>query len=137
MRFRHLGNSGLKISEITYGNWLTHGSQVEEDAAKACVQAALDEGITTFDTADAYAGTKAEAVLGRALEGVARDSVEIFTKVYWPTGKGPNNRGLSILVYKDLHDFCRRVSRDVIIGQATRLGKPMRQYFVLVRGAVT
>jgi len=95
MEFRHLGRSGLMISEIAYGNWLTHGSQVEEDAALACVRAALDEGITTFDTADVYAGTKAEAVLGRALKGQRRESLEIFTKVFWPTGDGRNDRGLS------------------------------------------
>ena len=69
MEFRRLGRSGLNISEIAYGNWLTHGGQVEEDAAFACVRAALDAGITTFDTADVYAGTRAEAVLGRALQG--------------------------------------------------------------------
>ena len=68
MEYRRLGRSGLVISEIAYGNWITHGSQVEEDAARECVAAALDEGITTFDTADAYAGTRAEAVLGRALD---------------------------------------------------------------------
>jgi aryl-alcohol dehydrogenase-like predicted oxidoreductase len=78
---RFLGNSGLKISEITYGNWLTHGSQVENDAAKACVRAALDVGITSFDTADVYANTRAETVLGEALEGQRRASLEIFTKV--------------------------------------------------------
>ena len=71
MEYRHLGRSGLKISEIAYGNWITHGSQVEEEAAVACVAAALDEGITTFDTADVYAGTRAEEVLGRALHGRA------------------------------------------------------------------
>jgi aryl-alcohol dehydrogenase-like predicted oxidoreductase len=95
MEFRHLGRSGLLISEIAYGNWLTHGSQVEEDAALACVRAALDAGITTYDTADVYAGTKAEAVLGRALAGERRDGLEIFTKVFWPTGPGRNDRGLS------------------------------------------
>ncbi len=96
MHFRHLGRSGLKISEITYGNWLTHGSQVENDAAAACVRAALDNGITSFDTADAYANTVAESVLGDALKGERRQSLEIFTKVYWPTGpKGPNDTGLS------------------------------------------
>ena len=94
MEFRHLGRSGLKISEIAYGNWITHGSQVEEDAAKACVAAALDEGITTFDTADVYAGTRAEEVLGRALHGIRRESVEIFTKAFWPTGSGVNDLGL-------------------------------------------
>ncbi len=95
MEHRHLGRSGLKISEIAYGNWITHGSQVEEDAARACVAAALDEGITTFDTADVYAGTKAEEVLGRALKGQRRAGLEIFTKVFWPTGPGMNDRGLS------------------------------------------
>lgn len=96
MDFRYLGNSGLKISEITYGNWLTHGSQVENDVATQCVHAALDVGITTFDTADVYANTKAETVLGEALKGQRRQSVEIFTKVYWPTGPGgPNDVGLS------------------------------------------
>ena len=73
MEHRHLGKSGLKISEITYGNWITHGSQVEEDAARQCVAAALDEGITSFDTADVYAGPRAEAVMGRALAGVRRE----------------------------------------------------------------
>ncbi|BDZ63455.1 aldo/keto reductase family protein [Agromyces mangrovi Wang et al. 2018] len=96
MEFRYLGNSGLKISEITYGNWLTHGSQVENDTALRCVRAALDAGITTFDTADVYANTAAETVLGEALRGERRQSLEIFTKVYFPTGpKGHNDTGLS------------------------------------------
>lgn len=95
MRFRRLGASGLKISEISYGNWLTHGSQVEEEQARACVHAALDAGITTFDTADVYAQGAAEEVLGRALAGQRRESLEIFSKVYWPMGPGPNDRGLS------------------------------------------
>lgn len=96
MEFRYLGNSGLKISEITYGNWLTHGSQIENDIATQCVRAALDAGISTFDTADVYANTKAETVLGEALKGERRESLEIFTKVYWPTGPGgKNDTGLS------------------------------------------
>ncbi len=96
MDFRYLGRSGLKISEITYGNWLTHGSQVENDVATQCVRAALDAGISTFDTADVYANTKAETVLGEALKGERRESLEIFTKVYWPTGpRGHNDTGLS------------------------------------------
>src|SRR3954464_14709557 len=96
MEHRHLGRSGMLVSEISYGNWITHGSQVEEEQALACVRAALDLGITTFDTADVYANTKAESVLGRALEGQRRESLEIFTKVYWPTGPaGPNDSGLS------------------------------------------
>jgi aryl-alcohol dehydrogenase-like predicted oxidoreductase len=85
----------MYVSEISYGNWITHGSQVEQDAAIKCVKTALDVGITTFDTADAYAGTRAETVLGKALKGVRRESYELFTKVYWPTGDGKNDRGLS------------------------------------------
>ncbi|MBB1510230.1 aldo/keto reductase family protein [Tessaracoccus sp. MC1756] len=96
MKYRYLGNSGLKVTEIIYGNWLTHGSQVENDAASACVRAALDNGITTFDTADTYANTVAEQVLGEALKGERRESLEILTKVYWPIGpKGANDAGLS------------------------------------------
>jgi aryl-alcohol dehydrogenase-like predicted oxidoreductase len=96
MKYRYLGNSGLKISEITYGNWLTHGSQVENDIATQCVRAALDAGISTFDTADVYANTMAETVLGDALTGERRQSLEIFTKVFGATGpKGHNDVGLS------------------------------------------
>ena len=95
MEYRRLGSSGMYVSEISYGNWITHGSQVESEAAIKCVRTALDVGITTLDTADVYAGTKAESVLGKALKGVRRESYELFTKVYWPTGEGKNDRGLS------------------------------------------
>ena len=95
MEYRRLGNSGMYVSEIAYGNWITHGSQMETEAAAKCVRAALDVGITTFDTADVYAGTKAEVVLANALKGVRRESYELFTKVYFPTGTGKNDRGLS------------------------------------------
>jgi aryl-alcohol dehydrogenase-like predicted oxidoreductase len=115
VEFRRLGRSGLTISEIAYGNWLTHGGQVEEDAAQACVRAALDEGITTFDTADVYAATRAESVLGRALSGERREGLEIFTKVYWPTGPGRNDRGLS---RKHITESCnaslRRLQTDYV-----------------------
>ena len=115
MEYRALGRSGLKISEIAYGNWITHGSQVEEDAARACVQAALDAGVTTFDTADVYAGTRAEQVLSRALHGVRRESIEIFTKVYWPTGPGPNDRGLSRKhIMESAHASLRRLQTDYL-----------------------
>ena len=95
MEYRRLGNTGMYVSEIAYGNWITHGNQVEVAAANACVKAAFDAGITTFDTADVYAGTKAEAILGKALKGIKRESYELFTKVYFPTGTGKNDRGLS------------------------------------------
>ncbi|WP_297081999.1 aldo/keto reductase family protein [uncultured Demequina sp.] len=96
INYRYLGNSGLKITELTYGNWLTHASQVANEQAAACVRAALDVGISSFDTADVYANTAAETVLGDILKGERRESLEIFTKVYWPTGPGgANDTGLS------------------------------------------
>ncbi|MET8146821.1 aldo/keto reductase family protein [Actinoplanes sp. NPDC049668] len=115
MEFRHLGRSGLMVSEIAYGNWITHGSQVEEEAAAKCVKAALDVGITTFDTADVYAGTRAEEVLGRALKGERREGLEIFTKVYWPTGPGPNDRGLSRKhIMESINGSLRRLQVDYV-----------------------
>lgn len=112
MEIRNLGASGLKISAISYGNWLTHGSQVEEDAALACVRQALDEGITTFDTADVYANTAAESVLGKALAGERREGLEIFTKVYFPTGPGKHND----------HGLSRKHISESIDASLTRLG---------------
>ena len=116
MEFRYLGNSGLKISEITYGNWLTHGSQVENEVAIACVHAALDAGITSFDTADVYANTVAESVLGEALDGQRRESIEIFTKVYWPTGPGgPNDCGLSRKhIMESINGSLKRLRTDYV-----------------------
>ena len=105
----------MYVSEIAYGNWITHGSQVEEDAAIKCVKAALTEGITTFDTADVYAGTRAETVLGKALKGVKRESYELFTKVYWPTGTGKNDRGLSRKhIMESVHASLKRLGTDHI-----------------------
>src|SRR5918998_2924461 len=115
MEFRRLGRSGMKVSEISYGNWLTHGSQVEADQATACVREALDVGITTFDTADVYAQTRAESVLGEALEGVRRESYELFTKVYWPTGPGRNDRGLSRKhIHESINGSLRRLQTDYV-----------------------
>ena len=122
MEHRRLGGSGLWVSEISYGNWLTHASQIAEEAATACVHAALDAGITTFDTADVYAQTGAEAVLGRALAGQRRDGLEILTKVYWPTGSGPNDRGLSRKhIARSCEGSLRRLQTDYIdVSQAHR-----------------
>lgn len=79
MEYRRLGSTGMYVSEIAYGNWITHGSQVEQEAAIKCVKTAFDLGITTFDTADVYAGTRAETVLGKALK---RDSQRIVRTLY-------------------------------------------------------
>ncbi|MFM8522817.1 MAG: aldo/keto reductase family protein [Actinomycetota bacterium] len=113
MEYRRLGSSGMYVSEITYGNWITHGSQVEQEAAIKCVRAAFDNGITTFDTADVYAGTRAETVLGKALKGVRRESYELLTKVYWPTGPEKNDRGLSRKhIMESVHASLKRLKTD-------------------------
>jgi len=115
MEYRHLGRSGLMISEIAYGNWITHASQITEDAAHACVRAALDAGITTFDTADAYAETRAEEVLGRALAGQGRAGLEIFTKVFWDMGPGQNDRSLSRKhIMEGIDGSLRRLQTDYV-----------------------
>jgi len=116
VEFRYLGNSGLKVSEIIYGNWLTHASQVADEQATKTVHAALDAGITTFDTADAYANQAAEVVLGNALKGQRREGLEILTKVYWPVAeKGPNDVGLSRKhIFESLHGSLKRLQTDYI-----------------------
>ncbi len=116
VEYRYLGNSGLKVSDITYGNWLTHGSQVEKARAIETVHKALDLGITSFDTADVYANRAAERILGKALKGQRREDVEIFTKVYWPVGsKGANNCGLSRKhIFDALHSSLKNLKTDYV-----------------------
>jgi aryl-alcohol dehydrogenase-like predicted oxidoreductase len=144
MEFRYLGKSGMQISEITYGNWLTHGSQVENDVATQCVHAALDAGITSFDTADVYANGRAEEVLGAALKGQRRESLEIFTKVYWPVGPDPkskNDTGLSRKhIMESIDNSLRRLQTDYVdLYQAHRydtftpLEETMRAFADVVR----
>jgi aryl-alcohol dehydrogenase-like predicted oxidoreductase len=111
MHYRKLGNTGFKVTAVSYGNWITHGSQIDDDQSIKTVQAAYEHGITTFDTADVYAGTKAEAILGKALKGFRREGLEIFTKTYWPIGPGVNDRGLS-----------RKHIREACEGSLKRLG---------------
>jgi aryl-alcohol dehydrogenase-like predicted oxidoreductase len=95
MEFRRLGRSGLQVSEISLGNWISHTGKNAQETAIACVRAALDNGITTFDTADSYAESQAETLLGQALAHERRDALVVCTKVYYPTGDGRNDRGLS------------------------------------------
>ena len=141
MEFRRLGRSGLKVSEIAYGNWITHGGQVAEDAANACVRAALDAGITFFDTADVYALGRAEEVFGRALAGVRRSSYVLATKVFWPTGEAPTDQGLSRKhITESLHASLRRLQTDYVdlyqahrYDEETPLEETLRAFDDLVR----
>ncbi|MFC5184907.1 aldo/keto reductase family protein [Actinomadura harenae] len=141
MEFRRVGTSGLRVSEIVFGNWLTMDGQIDQDAQVACIQAALDAGITTFDTADVYSGGLAEEVLGRALRGVRRSSVEIATKLCLPVGDGPNDRGLSRKhVMESCHTSLRRLGTDYVdlyqahrFDEDTPLEETMRAFADLVR----
>ncbi len=141
MEYHHLGRSGLVVSALAYGNWITHGGQVEEETALACVHRALDLGITTFDTADVYAQGRAEEVLGHALRGQRRESLEILTKVYWPTGPGPNDRGLARKhIFESIDGSLRRLGTDYVdVYQAHRydgetpLEETLRAFDDLVR----
>ncbi|QYJ05539.1 aldo/keto reductase family protein [Nocardioides panacisoli] len=135
METRNLGASGMKVSALAYGNWITHGSQVAEDGAIACVRQALDEGITTFDTADVYANTAAETVLGKALAGERREGLEVFTKVYWPTGpRAHNDMGLSRKhILESIDGSLRRLGTDYVdLYQAHRFdhGTPLEETMV-------
>ena len=116
MEFRYLGRSGFKVSAVSYGNWVTHGSQLEAEQATACVRAALEAGITTFDTADVYANGRAESILGEALADERRESLEICTKVYFPTGpRGPNDTGLSRKhIHESINASLRRLKTDYV-----------------------
>lgn len=116
MGHARLGASGLKVSRVIYGNWLTHGSSADPAQALACVRTALDLGISTFDTADAYANTEAESLLGEALEHERRESLEILTKVYNPVGpRGHNDSGLSRKhIMEGINGSLRRLRTDYV-----------------------
>ncbi|MEU4471608.1 aldo/keto reductase family protein [Micromonospora sp. NPDC023888] len=115
MEYRQLGRSGLRVSAVAYGNWVTHGNQLDDDAAGACVAAALDAGITTFDTADRYAQGRAELALGRALSGVRRSSIELCTKVFLPVGPAANDSGLSRKhIIESCHASLSRLGTDYV-----------------------
>ena len=115
MEYRYLGGSGTRVSEIALGNWITHGGQVGDDAARACVHAALEEGINFFDTADVYEWGKAETVLGKILKGQERSSYVLATKVFFRTGHGPNDRGLSRKhIIESCHKSLKRLQTDYV-----------------------
>jgi aryl-alcohol dehydrogenase-like predicted oxidoreductase len=115
VKSRRLGNSGLRVSEVALGSWLTFGSSVEQGTTTRCVRRALDLGIHFLDTADVYMRGEAERHLGAALEGVPRRSYVLATKSFWPTGEGPNDRGLSRKhVVEALHDSLRFLRTDYV-----------------------
>ena len=142
MEYRNLGGAGVRVSEIALGNWITHGGQVGDDAARSCVEAALDEGINFFDTADVYARGKAEAVLGGILKGVRRSSYVLATKVFWSTGNTVNDQGLSRKhIIESCHASLQRLQTDYVdLYQAhrfdaeVRLEETLRAFEDLVRG---
>ncbi|HYY80675.1 MAG TPA: aldo/keto reductase family protein [Actinomycetes bacterium] len=115
MEYRRLGASGVKVSEIGLGSWLTYGVGVDAEVARRCVAAALDLGVTFFDTANAYGRGAAEQVVGEALAGQDRSSYVLATKVFFPMGDGPNDRGLSRKhVFEQCHASLRRLGTDYI-----------------------
>ncbi len=115
MQYRRLGRSGVKVSAISLGSWITYGGTVAAEVATSCVRAALDAGINHFDTADVYQGGAAEELLRQALKDVPRSSLVLATKVFWPTGDGPNDRGTSRKhLFESLERSLRRLGTDYV-----------------------
>lgn len=134
MHYRRLGRSGLKVSEISLGSWITFGAQVDQEAVNDLVHAAYEQGINFFDCADAYANGLAETLLGKAVSDLPREALVISSKVFWPTMPGPNGRGLSRkhvmesvnaslrrlgIEYLDLY-FCHRYDPDSPLEEVAR-----------------
>ncbi len=115
MEYRRLGRSGVRVSTVALGSWLTFGSSVDQAVTTACTRRAIEKGVHFIDTADVYGRGDAERALGVALEGVPRRSVFLGTKSFWPTGEGPNDRGLSRKhVFEALHDSLRNLRTDYV-----------------------
>jgi len=134
MHYRRLGRSGLKVSEISLGAWITFGDQIDDKISSDLIHAAYDQGINFFDNADIYANGQAESVMGRAIKDLSRESLVISSKVFWPTMPGPNGRGLSRkhivesvnaslkrmgFEYFDLY-FCHRYDPDTPVEEVVR-----------------
>jgi len=96
MNYRQLGRSGIRLSELSLGSWITYGNQVDNDTARQCIQAAYDVGVNFFDSAEGYADGQAETVMGKVLKetGWQRESYVVSTKIFWG-GAGVNDTGLS------------------------------------------
>lgn len=115
MHYRRLGRSGLKVSEISLGSWVTFGAQIDDNIAGDLIRAAFDRGINFFDNADIYARGKAEEVMGKAIKGINREELVISSKVFWPTMEGPNGRGLSRKhITESIHASLKRLDTDYV-----------------------
>ncbi|MFQ5680304.1 MAG: aldo/keto reductase family protein [Gemmatimonadota bacterium] len=115
MEYRQLGRSGVRVSTIGLGSWLTYGRSVDERTAHACLSRAYELGVNFFDTADVYARGEAERTLGRWLGGIPRTGVVVATKVYFPMGDGPNDRGLSRKhIVESCHASLQRLGLDYV-----------------------
>lgn len=115
MHYRRLGRTGLKISEISLGSWITFGNQIDEQAAIDLIHAAYEQGVNFFDNADMYAAGRAEEVMGRAIQGLPREALVLSSKVFWPTMPGPNGRGLSRKhIFESIHASLRRLGTDYV-----------------------
>lgn len=115
MHYRRLGRSGLKVSEISLGAWITFGGQLGEEAASELIHAAYDQGVNFFDNADMYAGGQAEVLMGRAIKDLPREALVLSSKVFWPTMPGVNGRGLSRKhVSESINASLRRLGTDYV-----------------------
>ncbi len=115
MKYRRLGRSGLKVSEISLGSWLTYGKSVEDDTATKTIQRAYELGINSFDSANVYERGQGEIVMSKALRVFPRESYVITTKAFWPMGDGPNDRGLSRKhIFEQLHASLKRMELDYV-----------------------
>lgn len=115
MHYRRLGRSGIKVSEISLGAWITFGAQLGEEAAAELIHAAYDQGVNFFDNADMYAGGMAEELMGRAIRELPREALVLSSKVFWPTMPGPNGRGLSRKhITESIHASLRRLGVDYL-----------------------
>ncbi|HEX2915541.1 MAG TPA: aldo/keto reductase family protein [Chloroflexia bacterium] len=115
MEYRRLGRSGLKVSTISLGSWLTYGGSVASESARECVLQAYDLGVNLFDTSDAYYRGESEKVLGEVLQELPRSSYVLATKVYFPMGEGPNDKGLSRKhIMEECHASLKRLKTDYI-----------------------
>ena len=115
MNYRKMGHTGLKLSELSIGAWLTFGEQIDQKTATNILQIAYERGVNFFDNADVYASGRAETVMGKAVKGMPRESLVISSKVFWPTMEGPNGRGLSRKhIMESCHASLRRLDLEYI-----------------------